>query len=656
MKRRIAACSTVLLLGLSSTAAARTKAAGDALEARITSEVAAVSAEAAVSFEEATRAREQGDLAAARAGFERAAALAPSSSHPLRRLCTVEAALGAGEQAVTKCRAARALEGSALNESALAVALTVRRGSGDLDEARRLALHANAVDPEEESAAVILAQIAMERNDMGALEGAVTALRRASPNGPFTHAAGAILAASKGEFDEAEALVDEARAAGISPKMADGLDATISDAKPAYADLFDVLQNALMTWLGVLALLIVGGFGLSYSVMRSAERLPRESTGRASGLDLALRRAYAALLWLASAFYYVSVPLVLGTVVLLAGGLVYGMLVVGHIPIKLIVIVVATAGYTLHAVVKSLFVRAKDEDPGVRVERGAHPRLDAVLDEVAERVGTRRVDGVFVTPGTDLAVFERGSLLARIRGASSERCLVLGVAALDGMALVDLKAILAHEYGHFRNEDTAGGGLALSVRRSLLLSAVAMAESGVAAWHNPAWQFVRGFWGLFLRISQGASRLQEILADRWAAHCYGAAAFERGLRHVITRSVAFDLQANVVLREVVAEKVPLMNLYRYQPKASVAEVELAKEVEDALDREASAYDSHPAPKDRFRLVRRLVGTSDAPDDGLRALDLFEDPDALEREMTARVRETLFAKKGVYIRCEEDGPG
>ena len=76
------------------------------------------------------------------------------------------------------------------------------------------------------------------------------------------------------------------------------------------------------------------------------------------------------------------------------------------------------------------------------------------------------------------------------------------------------KAILAHEYGHFSNRDTAGGDLARWVRASIYRMAYNLAVSGQARWYNPAWLFINGFHRGFLRITQGASRLQEILADR----------------------------------------------------------------------------------------------------------------------------------------------
>ena len=66
--------------------------------------------------------------------------------------------------------------------------------------------------------------------------------------------------------------------------------------------------------------------------------------------------------------------------------------------------------------------------------------------------------------------------------------------------------------------------------------AIGLAEGGAASSINPAWWFVRGFHSVFLRISQGASRLQEGLADRWAAFAYGSKSFEELLTALGTKA------------------------------------------------------------------------------------------------------------------------
>jgi len=45
---------------------------------------------------------------------------------------------------------------------------------------------------------------------------------------------------------------------------------------------------------------------------------------------------------------------------------------------------------------------------------------------------------------------------------------------------------------------------------------------------NVAFHFLRPYLFLFRRISHGATRLQEVLADRAAARIYGAQPFEEG--------------------------------------------------------------------------------------------------------------------------------
>jgi Zn-dependent protease with chaperone function len=292
-------------------------------------------------------------------------------------------------------------------------------------------------------------------------------------------------------------------------------------------------------------------------------------------------------------------------------------------------------------------------DPGERLDLAHHPLLRQLLDRVAERIGTRPVDDVFLTPGTEIAVMERGGVQRQLTGGA-RRCLILGIGVLDGMTVGQLKAILAHEYGHFSNRDTAGGGVALSVRRSIVTMTIHLVQGGAAAWYNPAWWFVRGFYALFLRISQGASRLQEILADRWAAFAYGSAAFAAGLTHVIEASVRFDVNANAAVREALDKARPLPNLYTYRSPDVSDAAHIQQQIDEAMRAEPSPYDSHPAPAQRLA----WVGALDAPGepdarDGDDAWTLLNDREALEKHMTAQVRESVTAEHGIQFKEATD---
>jgi Zn-dependent protease with chaperone function len=366
------------------------------------------------------------------------------------------------------------------------------------------------------------------------------------------------------------------------------------------------------------------------------------------------------VLWASCVFYYASVPLSFLAVLALGLGVFWAFSFLGEIPVQIVLALAVVILVTAWAVLKSLWVsvvRPREiPDPGARLAPGTHPALDRVVRSVAERMGTRPVDAVFLTPGAELAVFERGVVWRQLAGRA-ERCLILGAGVFDGMTQGELKAVLAHEYGHLVNRDTAGGGFALTVRRSILAMAETLAEGGAATWYNPAWWFVRGFYLVFLRISQGASRLQEVLADRWAALAYGGEAFARGLEHAVAQSVRFDRHVARTLREVLEGERSLANVYRYVPAEQEDPAALSAAIAQALDAEPSAYDSHPRARDRIAWTAGILPAGSLElDDDRPVWSLFADRDALERDMTDQLRLVVAERNGVTIPSEDAREG
>ncbi|MDF2697761.1 MAG: Zn-dependent protease with chaperone function, partial [Labilithrix sp.] len=482
------------------------------------------------------------------------------------------------------------------------------------------------------------------------LQAAATSLVRIAPNEPESHLCATFAAAARGDRDAAHASVATARKLGMEPAAAEKLDEMVDATEPPLFRWGRRLLAVVVLWLAGLGVLFVVGGALSGATLRLVGRLSPDPNAGKEGASL--RRVYRAVLHVASLYYYLSLPLVLVLSIVLGAGLILAFFWIGRIPIYLVIVVGSVVLFTIVSVVKSIFARTRDLDPGTALDLEKHHRLAGVIREVAARVGTRAVDEVYLTPNTEICVLERGSLLRQMRG-TTERCLVLGVGVLDGMKLGPFKAILAHEYGHFSNRDTAGGGLALAVRRSLLLTAIGLAQRGAATWYNPAWLFLINFERIFLRISQGASRLQEVMADRVAGMAYGPEAFATGLTHVVRRSIEFDAHLNATLNEVVEKSRPLANLYRYEPEKRVDASEVEAAVTQSMDREPSPYDSHPKPVDRVRWVRELSTSQTASaDDELDVWSLFASRAELEEFMTAEMR-THAAAQGVSILAKSE---
>jgi Zn-dependent protease with chaperone function len=629
---------------------------------RVTAELAATNPEAARVFTEANTARDGQDWARAETLYREVLGMEPAFHHAKRRLCYCVLAQGRRDEALTLCRESVEEGGLPEDRYALITALLDPQWGGEPDAMERseAAMHARSLLGNKTADPSLIAgvcQTALAINELSMLQSCVTELERRVPGQVYTQYYTWILAMSLGDHARATRALEAARELGLPEETYAEMKQETRKALPLWSRYGTPAIVVVVVWLAGLLALLVAGFVLSRIALNAANRPPDTRSGESAGLTAAVGKTYRTVMWLSCVYYYVSIPIVLLVVVLAGGGIIYGFYAVGRIPVKLAVVVAIVVLVTVWAVLRSFFVRSRDEDPGDRLDVDEHPRLRGTLDQVAAQIDTRPVDNVYMTPGTDLAVMERGGVLRQIRG-SSERCLILGVGVLDGMKLGPFKAILAHEYGHFSNRDTAGGGFALAVRRSLLAMAQSLAEGGAAAWYNPAWLFLNGFHLVFLRISQGASRLQEVLADRWAAFAYSAANFERGLRHVIERSIRFDVHASATLNQVVEEVKPLSNLYSFSPSDLPGEVEIVQAVEQALAAEPSPYDSHPAPRDRFRLVHALEASpdgdlSDAAED---AWSLFADREQIERWMTDRVRQNVSATHGIMIHASEPAAG
>jgi hypothetical protein len=285
-----------------------------------------------------------------------------------------------------------------------------------------------------------------------------------------------------------------------------------------------------------------------------------------------------------------------------------------------------------------LFIRREHEDPGRPLKPEEAPGLWNLTHEVASRVRTRPVDEIRITPGTDMAVYERGSFKDRARD-KGHRILILGIATLNGFGQNAFRAVLAHEYGHLSHRDTAGGDVALRVNANMQDFAIAMIQAGQAVWWNIAFHFLRIYHFIFRRLSHGATRLQEVLADRISVMNYGAQPFEEGLRHVIRRSIEFEDLANWEFTEAKKSRRQLQNLYELDAK-NLSGVE--EKVREAITRPTTQDDTHPGPLDRFRYAGRIVSNPADQATGM-VWDLFSDRESLTKEMSDSINRSLRAE-------------
>jgi len=606
--------------------------------------------------------------------YYRVTEVAPEFHHAYRRRCACLTQMGNRDRALWACRRALGLKRTPENLATMALALvapdpareadaalmrevTQDAGGGppldippvspeDVRQALRLAREAADVEPGLSDVFVqkALGSVALEAEDGPGLVDAGTRLSKLLPQDWLGYYLLALGRALRGSWDGAHAALGDADARGLDAAEAARLrglfEQAASDeaARPENLLLafLEILFVAVLAWLGGFVLLRLLGGWFSRRALAAVRTLgpdPRRIPPAVSRIG----RGYRLLLHAAGLYYYVSIPFVALSTLVAAGGMIALFYAIGYIPIKLAALVGFGALVTLVALLSGLARRPDGADPGLRLELAEHSKLRAVLHEVADRVGTAPVDTVFLTPVTDIAVFEKGSMGDALRGRATERNLLLGVGALQGMSLCHFKSILTHEYGHFVGGDTMGGRFALAARAALTRAAVEMAENGAATWYNPGWWFMKAYWRTFERISLGASRLKEILADRWEAALNGAETFVAATIELIERDVRFHWRLGAAAAEIAERELAVRNLYRYEPEAEPPEEELEEAIAKILDAPTTEDDSHPSPRDRFAFVRGLgLPEVECAEEGT-AWELLEGREELEVLMTERLR-------------------
>lgn len=638
--------AAVFFLFPASPSVAQTSGRNAAHEKRIEDQLASIAPQAVPTFQAATRALDAGDLARASELYGQVLAEAPLFSPALRRRGGALVAAGEQEQGFRLLTQAVTQERTPDNLFSLAAALAYptanKVGSfGDLQRALELAKEAAAHPAANEDASylALLASLAAALQRAPELRDAVRALKARYPNEMLTHSHAAILAAYDGEWVEAEREIRQAEQLGLPHDAAAAFLASGVGTRARVWRAVRTTLYALMAWAIGLIVLFLAGRGLSTATLRSVDTSDPNDVASAS--ELRLRRVYRGLIRTAGIYYYVSLPFVVILVIGSTAAVFYGFMLIGRIPIQLAAALAIGALITIYKMVQSLFARVESEDPGRSLEPAEAPGLWTLTRAVAEEVGTRTIDEIRVTPGTELAVYEQGTRRERAQD-QARRTLILGVGVLTGFRPGAFRAVLAHEYGHFAHRDTAGGDVALRVRQDMMKFALAMAQHGQAVWWNLAFQFLRVYDFLFRRISHGATRLQEIMADRVAAQKYGAVLFEEGLRHVIRCTIEFNVAATEEVQSALSSNRPCRNLYALEsPRAT----DVDHLVEEALARPTTEDDTHPGPLERFRLLARVASIGQCAETAF-VWDLFADRDAITREMTAaiesRVRGTATA--------------
>lgn len=263
--------------------------------------------------------------------------------------------------------------------------------------------------------------------------------------------------------------------------------------------------------------------------------------------------------------------------------------------------------------------------PGPRLEPGELPRLFQELTRTAQAVGQSMPAEVYLVPEVNAWVAQRGGIM----GFGSRRVMGLGLPLLQILTVAQLRAVLAHEFGHYHGGDTKLGPWVYKTRAAIERTLQGLAKQRTVLLYPFLW-----YGKLFLRVTLAISRRQEFSADELASRVVGSRPLIEGLKAIHGGAIAYAPYW-------AGEATPVLDAGFLPPLAEgfgrfVAAVSIAQAVAQSIDRElaeakADPYDSHPPLRDRMVAVKNLPpGDPAIPD--LLAVSLLENTGDLERRL------------------------
>jgi heat shock protein HtpX len=273
--------------------------------------------------------------------------------------------------------------------------------------------------------------------------------------------------------------------------------------------------------------------------------------------------------------------------------------------------------------------RQRFEPPGPELAQYRAPALHRMVGDVAERIGQEPPSHLYLAPDVNAAVFQRGGLL----GFGGKRVLLVGLPLVDALTVRQLRAVIAHEFGHFYGGDTRLGPWFYRTYDALERTVIALHEAE-SIWRKPFTWYL----DFFLRRTAALKRRQEFLADELAARLAGRDAAIASLEEISKAAPAFhgfwSSEAAPVLES--GHRTPLLEGFRRFREAGAVSSAVQEMLEEERKAEADPYRTHPSLGERIATLERLpeAPVPGAEGDDEPALSLVADVDGLELDLVS----------------------
>lgn len=297
-------------------------------------------------------------------------------------------------------------------------------------------------------------------------------------------------------------------------------------------------------------------------------------------------RAFIAVALLAG-FYVLALGCVAG---LCIGGIALVVEFGGFATVKIAIAFIAIAGAIMVGLFKAL-KRPKFEPYGVRLNEHEQPHFWGLVRDLANRVGTKPPDEIYLVPEVNAAVAEDTKVLGLIGG---RRFMLVGLPLLLALTTDQLRAVLGHELGHYSHSHTRLGAINYRGRITIIATMAQLRRA------NPVRWLFAGYARLYFLVESAVSRRQELEADQAAGAIAGRRAAQTALHEVEVLSAAWSFYLNNYVGQGLDHDIAPRQVFPgFSKFLSGRQQELSELRKQEIPGESGRWDSHPATSERI---------------------------------------------------------
>jgi Zn-dependent protease with chaperone function len=341
--------------------------------------------------------------------------------------------------------------------------------------------------------------------------------------------------------------------------------------------------------------------------------------------------------------------------------------------------------FVLIFLMKFLFSSKKfDRSHLVEIQRADHPELFGMIDEIVQKVGTNFPKKVYLSSDVNASVFYDSNFWSMF--LPIQKNLRIGLGLVNSLTKSELKAVLAHEFGHFSQKSMKVGSYVYHVNQVIfnLLFENEGYENMIEKWGKISDYFsvfnllavkiVKGIqwilgklYGLVNKTYMGLSREMEFHADQIAALVAGSQPMASALMRVSLADSSLNavysfydqkVKDNIVSQNVYQEQSKVMHFLAEKnqvpiegdfPKVAMGDWNRLNRSRLVIE---DQWASHPSTEDRVDEISK-IGAKPEPPSNQPANSLFKNVEHLQQQLTLKAFDGLVdLDKRVFLPAEE----